>query len=211
MASSAIPIVFSPIILQRKKYKSGTLRPSPLPELVGEDLWSEDFGSRNNYVIEDFTGLGYSWQDGSMRTDIPTIALNHSFNVNYTIVSQCNPHITLFFFDNIGEAGAPVIHRSGRGWRGGFLLSIFERWLKLDLIKNLRLLRDMKLLPILDWSHFFLQRFHGNVTIIPYTKLWDYVCIISNPTEARMTHYLDSMEHKTWYVSIVPYDITNDE
>ena len=53
------------------------------------------------------------------------------------------------------------------GWRGNFLLSAAEQWLKLELTKNFKVIRDLDLLPQLlgqDWSSVFLQRFDGTVT-----------------------------------------------
>lgn len=112
--------------------------------------------------------FGNKFKDGSLSTDIPTSALNMQFNVKYTIVSQVNPHIHVFFYANQGSPGRPVSHLQGRGWRGGFLASITEQMLKLDLAKWLKLLKAMKLLPKVhdqDWSSVFLQKFDGNVTI----------------------------------------------
>ena len=53
------------------------------------------------------------------------------------------------------------------GWRGNFLLSAAEQWLKHELSKNFKVIRDLELLPQLlgqDWSSVFLQRFEGAVT-----------------------------------------------
>ena len=53
------------------------------------------------------------------------------------------------------------------GWRGNFLLSAAEQWLKHELSKNFKVIRDLELLPQLlgqDWSSVFLQRFDGAVT-----------------------------------------------
>lgn len=55
----------------------------------------------------------------------------------------------------------------GTGWRGNFLLSAAEQWLKHELTKNFKVIRDLELLPQLlgqDWSSVFLQRFDGAVT-----------------------------------------------
>jgi hypothetical protein len=55
------------------------------------------------------------------------------------------------------------------GWRGNFVLSAAEQWLKLELTKNFKLIRDLELLPPLlgqDWSSVFLQRFEGSVTYV---------------------------------------------
>jgi predicted acylesterase/phospholipase RssA len=112
---------------------------------------------------------GHKFKDGSLKTDIPTLALKAQFNVNYTIVSQVNPHIHVFFYANQGSPGRPVAHRQGRGWRGGFLASTIEQMLKLDLAKWLKVLRHLKLLPTVygqDWSSVWLQKFDGNVTIL---------------------------------------------
>lgn len=112
---------------------------------------------------------GHKFKDGSLSTDIPTLALNTQFNVNYTIVSQVNPHVHVFFYANQGSPGRPVTHLEGRGWRGGFLASTIEQMLKLDLAKWLKVLRSLKLLPTVndqDWSSVWLQKFDGNVTIL---------------------------------------------
>ena len=85
--------------------------------------------------------FGSKWKDGSLRTDVPLRALNLHFNVNFSIVSQVNPHVNIFFFSSRGTVGRPVTHRKGKGWRGGFLGSALEQYLKLDLAKWLRFLR----------------------------------------------------------------------
>jgi hypothetical protein len=71
--------------------------------------------------------------------------------VTYPVVSQVNPHVHLFFFAPRGSAGRPTAHMKGKGalwhscvgphlrisagWRGNFLLSAMEHWLKLELTK----------------------------------------------------------------------------
>lgn len=65
--------------------------------------------------------------------------------------------------------GRPVSHLSGEGWRGGFLAASIEQFLKLDLSKWLKVLRDLELLPRFmnqDWSWIWLQKFDGHVTIL---------------------------------------------
>lgn len=55
------------------------------------------------------------------------------------------------------------------GWRGNFLLSAAEQWLKHELTKNFKVIRDLELLPQItgqDWSSVFLQRFDGAVTCV---------------------------------------------
>lgn len=165
---------------------------------------------------------GHKFKDGSLSTDIPTLALNTQFNVNYTVVSQVNPHVHVFFYANQGSPGRPVTHLSGRGWRGGFLASTIEQMLKLDLAKWLKVLRSLKLLPNVhdqDWSSVFLQKFDGNVTILVSWKCWvlnnyiimliffmiqpktdisDWFYTMSDPGEDRLKKLMISGQLRTW-------------
>lgn len=73
--------------------------------------------------------------------------------------------------------GRPVSHLYGEGWRGGFLAASIEQFLKLDLSKWLKVLRDLELLPKFmnqDWSWIWLQKFDGHVTIL--VSLFTIIC-----------------------------------
>ncbi|KAI8371450.1 acyl transferase/acyl hydrolase/lysophospholipase [Radiomyces spectabilis] len=174
LASAAIPGILNPVVLMQKVAKSKHLIPY-------------------NY--------GHKFKDGSLRTDIPTQALHNHFNVNYTVVSQVNPHVHIFFYANQGSPGRPVTHRAGTGWRGGFLASTIEQILKLDLSKWLKVLRDLDLLPKLleqDWSSIWLQKFDGNVTILPKAGLSDWLYTMADPDEKRLTKLMLSGRQRTW-------------
>lgn len=165
LASAAVPGILNPVVLMRKN-KDGKLEPY---------------------------SFGHKWKDGSLRTDIPLKALNLHFNVNFSIVSQVNPHINLFFFSSRGSVGRPVTHRRGRGWRGGFLGSAVEQYLKLDLTKWLKVLRHLELLPRplgQDWSEIWLQRFSGTITIWPKSIPSDFINILSDPTSERLARMI---------------------
>ncbi|KAJ6783650.1 hypothetical protein PWT90_06994 [Aphanocladium album] len=165
LASAAVPGILNPVVLMMKK-PDGTLAPY---------------------------SFGHKWKDGSLRTDIPIKALNTHFNVNFTIVSQVNPHVNLFFFSSRGSVGHPVTHRKGRGWRGGFLMSAVEHYLKLDMNKWLRFVRHAELLPRplgQDWSQLWLQQFSGTITIWPKSVPSDFYHILSDPDEARLARML---------------------
>lgn len=128
-------------------------------------------------------------------------ALNLHFNVNFSIVSQVNPHISLFFFSSRGAVGRPVSHRRGRGWRGGFIGSAVETYLKLDLNKWLKILHHLELLPRplgQDWSRIWLQKFSGTITIWPKTRLSDFWYILSDPTPERLARMLYVGQHSTF-------------
>ncbi|CAG7926114.1 unnamed protein product [Penicillium olsonii] len=182
LASAAVPGILNPVVLMTKK-RDGTLEPY---------------------------SFGHKWKDGSLRTDIPIKALNLHFNVNFTIVSQVrfhtsiydilpltrlqvNPHINLFFFSSRGTVGRPVTHRKGRGWRGGFLGTAIEQYIKLDMNKWLRVLRHLELLPRpmgQDWSEIWLQKFSGTVTIWPKSIPSDFVYILSDPSPERLARMI---------------------
>jgi len=173
LASAAVPGILNPVVLMRKN-RDGKLEPY---------------------------SFGHKWKDGSLRTDIPLKSLNLHFNVNFSIVSQVNPHINLFFFSSRGTVGRPVTHRRGRGWRGGFLGSAAEQYLKLDLNKWLKVLRHLELLPRplgQDWSEVWLQRFSGTITIWPRTKLTDFWYILSDPTMHRLAGMLHIGQLAAW-------------
>ncbi|PHH83987.1 hypothetical protein CDD83_2680 [Cordyceps sp. RAO-2017] len=165
LASAAVPGIINPVVLMMKAW-DGTLAPY---------------------------SFGHKWKDGSLRTDIPIKALNTHFNVNFTIVSQVNPHINLFFFSSRGSVGHPVTHRKGRGWRGGYLMSAVENLLKLDMNKWLRFIRHAELLPRplgQDWSQLWLQEFSGNVTIWPKSVPSDFWHILSDPDAPRLARMI---------------------
>lgn len=166
LASAAVPGILNPVVLMMKQ-RDGTLVPY---------------------------SFGHKWKDGSLRTDIPLKALNLHFNVNFTIVSQVNPHINLFFFSSRGSVGQPVTHRKGRGWRGGFLGTAAEQYIKLDLTKWLKILRQLELLPRLlgqDWSQIWLQQgFGGTITIWPRSIAMDFAHILTDPTPARLARMI---------------------
>ncbi|OQE14782.1 hypothetical protein PENFLA_c035G04462 [Penicillium flavigenum] len=173
LASAAVPGILNPVVLMTKK-RDGTLAPY---------------------------SFGHKWKDGSLRTDIPIKALNLHFNVNFTIVSQVNPHINLFFFSSRGTVGRPVTHRRGRGWRGGFLGTAIEQYIKLDLNKWLRVLRHLELLPRpmgQDWSEIWLQKFSGTVTIWPKSIPSDFIHILSDPTPERLARMIHVGQQSTF-------------
>ncbi|KAH6914879.1 patatin-like phospholipase domain-containing protein [Coprinopsis sp. MPI-PUGE-AT-0042] len=173
LASAAVPGILNPVVIM-KKLKDGTIVP-----------WN--WGSR--------------FKDGSLRVDIPLQSLNLYFNVTNPVVSQVNPHVHLFFFAPRGSAGKPVAHRKGKGWRGNFLLSATEQWLKHELTKNFKVIRDLELLPTLlgqDWSSVFLQRFDGTITIWPRTRFADWIRILSDPDRPELQRMLSRGQIATW-------------
>jgi hypothetical protein len=182
VASSAIPGILPPVQLMQKTDKG-------------------------DYIP--FRGAGKFWRDGSLRKDIPGKGL-HLFNVHFTIVSQMNPHIVLFFYRARGSSGSPALHRyilyfnqrSGKGYRGGFIGSSLIQHFLLDLQKWLSLLRDIDLGPKwneTDFSNIWLQRFDGNVTIYPRPlSITDFLWIVSNPSRNRLSRQISRGQVFAW-------------
>ncbi|KAL1840101.1 hypothetical protein VTJ49DRAFT_796 [Mycothermus thermophilus] len=166
LASAAVPGILNPVVLMTKT-RTGKLEPSP---------------------------FGHRWKDGSLRSDIPIKELNMLFNVRFTIVSQVNPHINLFFYASRGSVGQPVTHRKGRGWRGGWLGSASEKYLRLSMDKWVRWLRQVELLPRWmdqDWSMLMLQSGKGTINIWPTrTNPWDFPKILTDPDPARLARLI---------------------
>ncbi|KJZ74143.1 hypothetical protein HIM_06374 [Hirsutella minnesotensis 3608] len=173
LASAAVPGVLNPVVLMTK-LPDGSLTP-----------WA----------------FGHRWKDGSLRTDVPIKALNTLFNVNFTVVSQVNPHINFFFFSSRGSIGHPVTQRKGKGWRGGYLVSMLEHFLKLDMIKWLKFVRHAEVLPRpmgQDWSQLWLQGFGGTVTILPQAVPSDFVYILSDPDSLRLARMIHEGQQSTF-------------
>lgn len=173
LASSAVPGILNPVVLMMKETRTGDVVPF---------------------------SMGNKWRDGSLRTDIPLDALNTYYNVNFLIVSQVNPHISLFFYAPKGTVGRPVTVSRKRtrkqkyaAFRGGFFATASEQLLKLEIKKWFQIIKLLDLLPRLlkqDWLNVFLQRFTGSITIWPRYRLKDFFYILLDPDEAKMEEFL---------------------
>jgi predicted acylesterase/phospholipase RssA len=174
IASSALPHVMAPQQLQVK------MRDGRIVPLDGPDRYF----------------------DGSLKHDVPLEQLNKTFSLNcrYTIVSQVEPHILPFFYCPRGQPGAPELFRGGRGLRGGFFLSLAERFLKLDMQKWLSLQRDVGLSPggVQEFDDAFLQKTWGDVTILPPIRPVDYRRVFSNPTAQSMREQVRLGQSSAW-------------
>ncbi|KAJ2450093.1 hypothetical protein EV183_004514 [Coemansia sp. RSA 2336] len=151
--------------------------------------------------VKPYTDSGVLWRDGSFRNDIPSTDLRASLNVQFTVVSQVNPHVSLFFYDRDGSIGQPPARRYRSLWRGGFIPSALEHMLKLDIRKWLRLLSDLSLMPLMlsqDWSFVWLQKFDGDVTILPKSRISEYFRLMTDPTYNSIVQSINEGAVATW-------------
>jgi len=160
----------------------------------------------NGAITED-TVIYSKLRDGSFSADIPNIELAYYFNTSFHIVSQVNPHINLFYFNRTGTSGRSATHWGWSEFRGTFLLSFFESLLKFDMIKNLQIMKEMKLYPefasVGDVSSLFLQNFSGpqnnSICLVPDTELVDYMNLLKAPTPDDLKRMIKGGELMLWF------------
>ena len=117
-----------------------------------------------------------TYWDGSIEQDIPTTGLAEMLNCQFFIAAQCNPHIVPFFYNCRGGVGRPSRWSSGtreNAWRGGFLLSALEQYLKSDMKAKFQFLNDIEA-AVGFTSTMMIQHFVGSTTIVPQVSLIDY-------------------------------------
>ncbi|TNC80675.1 MAG: DUF3336 domain-containing protein [Oleiphilus sp.] len=166
LASSAVPGIFPPVKLLKK---DGEGRNVPyMPRL--------------------------RWVDGSVVSDLPVERLMHLYDVNYTIVSQTNPHIV------------PFLDTRHQEEKGG-LLSLPWRWTKAELKFHgkavsdyLRRNADSEILRQVSGQAYSMmdQRYNGDVTIAPNYRLKHYAKVLSNPTPDFVEELMLQGERATW-------------
>ncbi|PIA18942.1 patatin-domain-containing protein, partial [Coemansia reversa NRRL 1564] len=150
--------------------------------------------NRDGQIVP-YTDSGIEWRDGSFCSDVPRSLLKTLLNVQFTVVSQVNPHVTLFFYARNGAVGLPVCN-----WRGRGIAVAMEHILKLDICKWLRLLSDLNLTPPRqqDWARVWLQKFEGSITILPHAHLGEYLRLLRDPTPASLARSMHVGKSATW-------------
>eukprot|EP01063_Lacrimia_lanifica_P000821 TRINITY_DN1040_c0_g1_i1.p1 TRINITY_DN1040_c0_g1~~TRINITY_DN1040_c0_g1_i1.p1 ORF type:complete len:649 (+),score=260.26 TRINITY_DN1040_c0_g1_i1:72-2018(+) len=199
MASSCVPFLLSPpVIMERIRGDDGRYLKDPETGAYLERPYYETH-------CDEFPQV--TMRDGSFESDIPILYMGHAFNSQYNIVSQVNPHIVPFFFNNTGEAGRPLRSWHNRGgWRGGFLLSFAEMWLKEDMRKYMKLFANLRLsvdVVGVDWASLYLQEQMGDITLTPPLMARDYWRIADNLPDGDagrelLGEYIRAGERYTW-------------
>lgn len=166
LASSAVPGIFPPVKLLKK-----------------------DADGRNVPYMPRLR-----WVDGSVVSDLPVERLMHLYDVNYTIVSQTNPHIVPFL--DIDQQQ-----------KNGGLLSLPWRWAKAELKFHgkavsdyLRRNAESEILRQVSGQAYSMmdQRYNGDVTIAPNYQLKHYAKVLSNPTPDFVEELMLQGERSTW-------------
>ena len=166
LASSAVPAIFPPVKLLKKDHAGHSV--PYMPRL--------------------------RWVDGSVVSDLPIERLMHLYDVNYSIVSQTNPHIV------------PFLDKSPKGESKG-LMSLPKDWLKAELkfhgkaVSNyIRKNTDSEIVRQISGQMYSMmdQRYSGDVTIAPDYKLRHYAKVLSNPDPKFVQELILAGERATW-------------
>lgn len=121
-----------------------------------------------------------TYRDGSIDSDIPTSGLSEMLNCRFFLAAQANPHIVPFFYNSKGDVGRPSRWSSGMrddSWRGGFLLSALEMYLKNDMRSKFHFLNDVDVAVGFTSTMMAQATYSGTTTIVPDTCLRDYFLV----------------------------------
>ena len=165
LASCAVPILFPPVMLMTRDIK----------------------GDRVPYMPQ------LKWNDGSLKSDLPTIRLRRLHNVNHFVVSQTNPHVL------------PFVSRNEPGSRGllNSVRELAQNTVRQQARNVLSLARANfpmgKLEKPIDTAASILdQDYRGNINIFPEVSLWRYANVTSNPTMESVQRFMLEGERATW-------------
>ena len=166
LASAAVPGIFPPVPLMKKDIQGNVL----------------PYMSRLKFV------------DGSVVSDLPIGRLMHLYDVNFTIVSQTNPHVVPFLNrrgrdEKINVANLPMhLLKSEIQFHGQGLFDYLRKRVQPEMLRQVA----GQMYTIMG------QRYSGDVTISPTYRLRDYRRMLSNPDPAWVREMILQGERATW-------------
>ena len=166
LASAAVPGIFPPVPLMKKDIQGNVL----------------PYMSRLKFV------------DGSVVSDLPIERLMHLYDVNFTIVSQTNPHVVPFLNrrgrdEKINVANLPMhLLKSEIQFHGQGLFDYLRKRVQPEMLRQV----TGQMYTIMG------QRYSGDVTISPTYRLRDYRRMLSNPDPAWVREMILQGERATW-------------
>ncbi|MDD9892961.1 MAG: DUF3336 domain-containing protein [Gammaproteobacteria bacterium] len=134
------------------------------------------------------------WSDGSLTSDLPMLRLARLHDVNHYIVSQVNPHVAPFM------SKKKVKRRSGI-W--GMARGITRTTIEANTKEFLEVAKNSVDHPLakraLGEAHKMLnQQYYGDVTVIPKFDPRLFAKVLSNPTPADISDFVDAGMRQTW-------------
>ncbi|KAA1175091.1 DUF3336 domain-containing protein [Marinobacter salinexigens] len=166
LASAAVPMIFPPVTLMKKDLQGNSLPYMPRLRFV----------------------------DGSVVSDLPVDRLMHLYDVNFTIVSQTNPHVVPFLNgkgsdEKLSLANLPMhLLKSEVQFHGTGVFDYLRKRVRPELLRQL----SGQVYTMLA------QRYSGDVTIAPTYTARHYRRIISNPDPEFIRELILAGERATW-------------
>lgn len=166
LASAAVPGIFPPVTLMKKDIHGHSLPYMPRLKFV----------------------------DGSVVSDLPIERLMHLYDVNYTIVSQTNPHVVPFLArggrdEKLSLAKLPLhLVKSEIQFHGQGLFDYLRKRVRPEIFRQI----SGQMYTIMA------QRYSGDVTIAPDYRWRDFRRMLSNPEPAYVREMILAGERATW-------------
>lgn len=166
LASAAVPGIYPPVTLMKKDLNQNVLPYMPRLKFV----------------------------DGSVVSDLPIDRLMHLYDVNFTIVSQTNPHVVPFLNrrghdEKLSLAKLPLhLIKSELMFHGRGIFDYLRKRVQPELLRQV----SGQLYTIMA------QRYSGDVTIAPTYRFKDYARMLSNPDPAYIREMILAGERATW-------------
>lgn len=134
------------------------------------------------------------WVDGSVVDDLPIERLMHLHDVNFSIVSQTNPHVVPFMKYNGGEKDRSLFSLPARilkaeiGFHGKALFDVLRKNSEPELMRQV----SGQIYTILA------QKYYGDVTIAPHYSYRHYANMLRNPSPEFVRELTLAGERATW-------------
>ncbi|HET8849942.1 MAG TPA: DUF3336 domain-containing protein [Marinobacter sp.] len=166
LASAAVPGIFPPVTLMKKDRHGNALPYMPRLKFV----------------------------DGSVVSDLPIERLMHLYDVNFTIVSQTNPHVVPFLTSGGDEEKLSMTRLP---WH---LLKSEIRFHGQGVFDYLRKRVQPELLRQMSGQMYTImaQRYSGDVTIAPHYSTRHFRRMLANPTPEYVREMILAGERATW-------------
>jgi TAG lipase / steryl ester hydrolase / phospholipase A2 / LPA acyltransferase len=165
LASCAVPLLFPPVMLMTRDQNSARVPYMPL----------------------------LRWNDGSLKSDLPTLRMRRLHNVNHFIVSQTNPHVLPFI--SKGEPGRRGLLNSATEFARSSALGSAKN--VVDLVRGTTPFGGLR--KTLDTASAILdQDYRGNINIFPEVSLWRYANVTTNPSMESIKRFMLEGERATW-------------
>lgn len=134
------------------------------------------------------------WVDGSVVSDLPVERLMHLYDVNYSIVSQTNPHVVPFLDHQTNQSKNKFLQ---------FPMSILKAEAKFHgkaVFDYIRKNTGSQVMRQVSGHAYSLvsQNYYGDATIAPKYKLGHYLKMLSNPDPQMIKELMLEGERATW-------------